>query len=230
MLRVFVEVSDKYLWALRPFSYLFNIYWSSLQPVVVFGYSPPDFRLPENFSFYQISPQNYPADKWSNGMINVLNNHSDSHFVLLLADYWLIRTVDVRGVSTCHEYVSNRNDVLRIDLTDDRQYNGDSRDIDMWGSYDILETPFSSPYQMSTQAGIWNRELMLSLMRPDMSAWDVEIYTQPPPSMRVFGTRQRPVRYANAINKGKIDDEQISKIPEQHKFIIQDMIPYGWIP
>jgi hypothetical protein len=70
---------------------------------------------------------------------------------------------------------------------------------------------------MSTQAGIWNRELMLSLLEPGKNAWEVEMHTQPPSSMRVLGTRQFPVRYANAINKGNIDLAQIEMIPEPHR-------------
>lgn len=224
-MQVFVEVNDKILWTLRPFAHLFNTYWSSLQHVTVLGYSYPDFRLPANFSFYQISPLNYPAEMWSNGIIQSLLHFQDSHFVFLLSDYWMIRTVDCRGVAACYDYIESRNNVLRIDLTDDRQYNGDMFDVDLWGSYDIIETPYESPYQMSTQAGIWNRALMLSLLKPGKTAWDVEIGTRPPPEMRVLGTRQRPVRYANALKQGKLDWEQINKVPTDQRNTVLSMIP-----
>ena len=227
-IKVFVEVSDRYLWTLKPFAYLFNIYWSSLQPVIVAGYSRPNFRLPDNFQFFQIAPNNYPAENWSDGMIRFLKAQQDQHFVFLLCDYWLCRTVDVRGVQTCYEYIKHRPNVLRLDLTDDRQYAGGMIDIDMWGSYDIIETPPGTPYQMSTQAGIWNRELMLSLLNPKTSAWDVEIQTQPPEPIRVLGTRQKPIRDANAIHKGEIDFEALELIPEQHKNDIQTYIPERW--
>lgn len=227
-LKVFVEVSDRYLWTLKPFAYLFNIYWSSLQPVVVAGYSRPDFRLPPNFQFYQIAKHNFPADNWSDGMIRFLKAQQEQHFVFLLCDYWLCRTVDTRGVQTCYEYMKNRPNILRLDLTDDRQYAGGMIDVDMWGSYDIIETLHGTPYQMSTQAGIWNKALMLDLLKPNTSAWDVEIQTQPPDTMRVLGTRQRPVRYANAIHKGIIDFEALENIPEQHRDAIQSYIPERW--
>lgn len=222
---VYVEINDKYLWLLRPFSYLFNIYWSSLQRVVVAGYSRPDFRLPDNFEYFQIDPHNFPSDRWSDGMIKFLRAMPDEPFVFLLSDYWMIRTVDVRGVAACNDYILTRPNVLRIDLTDDRLFAGGVFDVDMWGSYDIIETPFGTPYQMSTQAGIWNRNLMLELIKPNMSAWDVEINIAPPENMRVLGTRQRPVRYANALNKGKIDKAQIARIPDEHRRTIIEMIP-----
>lgn len=223
-LRVFVEVSDKYLWTLRPFAYLFNVYWSSLQPVVVAGYARPGFRLPDNFVFHQISERNYPAEKWSNGMIEFLSANSDEHFVLLLCDYWMSRTVDTSGVKSLHEYMKYKSNVLRMDLTADRLYAGGMFDLEGWGHYDIIETPHGTPYQMSTQAGIWNRKLMLDILVPDRTAWDVEIGTQPPGHMRVLGTRQLPVRYANAIKKGVIDPDQIQSIPQPHLDIVKEMI------
>lgn len=222
---VYVECSDKYLWALRPFSYLFNLYWSELQPVTVFGYSQPDFQLPQNFKFFSINGTNYPAERWSNGFIEFLTAQTDPHFALLLVDYWLSRTVDVRGVQACADYVSGRPEVLRIDLTADRLYAGGMYDVEPYGSYDIIETPADTPYQFSTQAGIWNRSLVLGLLVPNKSPWEVETQTQVPKEMRVLGTRQYPVRYANAVLKGKLDMAQINTIHPDHRRLVMSMIP-----
>lgn len=224
-MRVFVITSDHYMWALKPFIYLFQQYWSELQEVVVAGFSMPDFDLPENFRFHSIARQNYPAKKWSNALIKFLQDMPDDHFVLMLEDYWLCRTVDHRGVQACWEYIKEKPDVLRIDLTDDRLYAGGRVDVEGWGSYDIIETPESTPYQMSTQAGIWNRKLMLDLLEPGKSAWEVEIHTKPPSKMRVLGTRQAPVRYANAILKGKVQEDEIKRIPQPHRDVIKQWIP-----
>lgn len=223
--RVCVEVSDKYLWALQPFAYLFNLYWSSLQPVTVFGYSPPQFQLPRNFSFFQIDNYNYPADHWSDGLKRFLGSLDEDYIILLLTDYWMCRTVDVRGVSACYEYMRGHPEVLRIDLTADRLYAGGMFDVESWGCYDIIETPDSTPYQFSTQAGIWNRKTLVELIEPNKTPWEVELYTPIPNNIRVLGTRQYPVRYANAILKGKIDFPQLQLIPEEHRNIVMNMIP-----
>lgn len=225
MPRVFVEVSDKYLWCLPPFCHLFNTFWSSLQEVVIFGYTRPKFTLPANFEFFSIDTYNYPADKWSDGFIKFLKNIPDEHFVLMLSDYWLVRTVDVRGVNACYEYIRYKPDVLRIDLTADRLYAGGMFDTDYWGSYDIIETPHNTPYQMSTQAAIWNKFRLLELLEPGKSAWEVEVHTQPPETMRVLGTRQMPVRYANAVLKGKVDTSQLALLPPEHRPLVYSMIP-----
>lgn len=224
-LPVYVITSDKYLWALAPFCYLFNIFWSSLQHVIIVGFSTPHFILPPNFEFYSISPSNYPADRWSDALITFLTRKAERHFCLLLEDYWLCRTVDVGGVRACHQYVYERPEILRVDLTADRLYAGGMRDVDYWGHYDIVETPYDTPYQMSTQAGIWNRDLLLRLLHPGKSAWEVELHTSVPPEMRVIGTRQMPVRYANGILKGKLDTKELQKIPQLHLQHIMQWIP-----
>jgi len=225
MLKVVCLTSDAYIWAVQPFAYLFNIYWSGLQPVIIGGFKRPGFRLPSNFKFKSISPDNYPSDRWSDGLIALLNSMTDDHFVFVLEDYWLIRTVDLNGVKACHEYVKDRPDVLRIDLTDDRQYAGGVQDVEGWGHYDIVETPHGTPYQFSTQAGIWNRKLLLSLLKPNKTAWETEIHIQPREDMRVLGTRQSPMRYANAILKGKIDLDQIRRIPREHRAHCANLTP-----
>lgn len=196
-----------------------------MQEVVVYGFNPPPFALPRNFTFWSVSSTPYPAEKWSNALIEFLQSQQDSHFVLLLCDYWLSRTVDVRGVSTLYDYVHQRPNVLRMDLTDDRLYAGGMFNVEGWGSYDIIETPAGTPYQLSTQAGIWNRQLFLQLLKPNESGWDVEIHTSPPPEMRVLGTRQTPVRYANALLKGKLDPSQLERLDPVHRNHVLNMVP-----
>jgi len=214
-LRVFVITCDKYAWALKGFIHQFQKYWSELQPVVVAGYTPPAYDLPENFTFHSIAPEEYPADKWSTGLIQFLRSVRDDHFVLLLEDYWLCRGVNHQAIGTLHELCMNHHDVLRMDLSDDRQYNGEALDWEVlpyYGYNDIVWTPASSPYQMSLQAGIWNRRLMLEVLRMDESAWKVELETGEKELSKVvvLGTRQRPVRYANVFRGGDASPEALN--------------------
>ena len=224
-LRVVCLTSDGYLWAVRPFSYLMSVYWSTQQPIIVGGFSRPQFPLPPNIEFVQLDTKNYPASKWSDSLIILLNSIEDKHIVFMLEDYWLSRTADVRGIDACHKYIENRDAVLRIDLTDDRQYSGGVMNVDAWGSYDIVETPHKTPYQMSTQAGLWNRSLLLSILERGKSGWETEIHTQPPETMRVLGTRQCPVRYANAMLKGKLLIKEVEKIQQPHRDKVMSFIP-----
>jgi len=214
-LRVFVFTCDKYLWCLRPFAYLFNRYWSELQEVVVAGYKPPDFPLPANFSFHSISPNCYPAEKWSNGVIEFLHAVNDDIFVLMLEDYWLTRGVDHQAVGSLADYMRLHPKVVRLDLTTDRLYSGRAEDVESWGRLDLIETPPDSPYQFSLQACLVNRALVLKCLKPNLSPWDVELNGGLLKGYRVLGTRQWPVRYVIGVGTGH-KGINVEGIPKEH--------------
>jgi hypothetical protein len=223
---VYVTTCNRYLWALRPFSYLFNLYWSELQHVVVIGFTRPDYNLPANFEFYSAG-EDTGQKSWSTALMRALHEMDDELFTLLLDDYWLQRTVDTAGVATLADYMQQHPRVLRMDLTTDRLYAGGMFDVEAFGHYDILETPPSTPYQMSTQAGIWRRSLLLELLRPEMTPWEVELQTDVPGRMRVLGTRQSPVRYANVFRGGDPDTLlNLEQIPGEH---IEELRRREWI-
>lgn len=226
-LNVSVCTSDKYTWALRGFAYLFNVYWSALQPVDVVGYSPPDFELPENFRFHSIRTPEYPQGQWSNGLIEYLRGIEDELLVLMLDDYWLCRTADVTGVGTLADYMLLHPEVLRMDLTTDRLYAGGMFEVESFGHYDVVETSAGTPYQMSLQAGIWRRRLLLDVLKPERSPWQVEIETSPPAAMRVLGSRQWPVRYANVFRGGNPAELlNLKDVPGEHRAELETR---GWL-
>lgn len=236
-MRIVVPTCDAYLWALRPFAYLMNVYWSEMQPVLVGGYSKPDFALPDNFQFRSIDAEDYPPEKWSDGMIKLLRSMDDQVFVLMLEDYWLCRGVDHAAVESLGHYMTIHDDVLRIDLTGDRLHSGRAFDVGTWGHCDLLETPADAPYQWSTQACVVRRDHMLRCLRPGIAPWEFELRGNEliPEGLRVLGTRQWPVRYVNAVGMGsqekyqtehsreglggktveRIEDDHVQKMKEQ---------------
>jgi len=230
---VVVMTSEKYLWTISPFAYLFNIYWSSLQEVYLVSDVLPKFSLPNNFHCHSMNGDRpLPKEEWSNGFIVAMENLRLDQFVLLLDDYWLCRTVDHHGIQTLAQYGREHRDVLRIDLTDDRFFAGDKYDIGAYGHYDMVETPSTSPYQMSLQAAIWNRDHLLSIMRPGLSPWEVELQISAAlhdrKDLRVVGTRQCPIRYANVCQGGDPKDlKNLDKIDERH---LQYLRERRWIP
>lgn len=205
-LQVLVSVSDKYLWALAPFAHLFNKYWSPNTKVTVAGYSLPYFDLPANFRYHSIAIPCYPKARWVDGFLKFLYQYDQDYFVLMLEDYWTCRKVNVEAVERLSDYMFVRSDCLRIDLTSDRLYAGGMKDIGYFAEFDIVEAA-GSPYQMSLQAGIWNKRLMIEVLEklePDKhSAWDVELEGTGivnSNNFHVVGTRQNPVRYINGMN------------------------------
>ena len=158
-MKIVVPVYKKTHWALKPFSQLYNKYWGS--HIDVMCYSKPDFRLPPNFNIVSVDDTDFPAEHWANGMLLYLKNIPDDTVIILLEDYWLIRPVDLEGVVVLNKLVASN--VLRVDLTSDRLYAREVRNVGCIGHYDIVEAP-NSQYQMSLQAGIWNRELLIEVL------------------------------------------------------------------
>jgi len=224
MPRVFVITCDKYVWCMRPFAYLFNKYYGNECEVVYGTYHKPEFPLPSNFTYFNME-KDYPSKEWSNSLIRLLDRSPDEFIVFVLEDYWLTRKVDLRAINKLTEFMKKNRNILRFDLTDDRQYNGRAEFAGYIDAYDIVETPPGSEYNMSLQAGVWNTKLLRELLEPGKDAWQVEIHTKPTNNMRILGTRQRPMRYANALLKGELSDSQLDTLrPEDKETIVK------WIP
>lgn len=229
--KVVVACSDRYIWALNPFAVQFNRHYSSLQPVIVAGYTYPNFTLPENFYFRSIRQPQYPKHQWVDGMLEFLHWFPDNIFVLMLEDYWLSRTVDNTGINSLADYMMLNQDILRIDLTTDRLYSGGMRDVGSWGHYDLIEAP-GSQYQMSLQAGIWNKNLFVyvlqNLSQDKHSAWDVELegtsYVNQS-TMRVLGTRQYPMRYVNGVNNSTGLNKTLEGLSGEDRLEVLSLIP-----
>ena len=225
MVPVFITTCAEYSWLIRPQAYLLNAYWSPTQLFTVMGFKSSEFELPDNFSSCSPYSESCPIDEWSNALIHFLKTRDEYLFVLLLDDYWPIQKIDNAGIEMLAEYMRIHTDVLKIDLTDDRLFHaGEQPDVDTWGQYDIIETPFGSRFQMSLQVGIWNRELMLNVLIPGKTPWKVE-FMQPPKEMRVLGTRQILMRYAHIQCRGNMIQKEISRIPQEHRDVIMQWFP-----
>lgn len=228
-MKVVVLTCDKYLWCLRPFAYLFNVYWSALQEVIVVGYARPAFVLPDNFSFFSVAPASYPPERWSDGLLVFLQQFPEPCFTLMLEDYWLIRGVDHGAVASLDGYLEAHQNVLRVDLTGDRLYSTRATDLECWGHLDLIETPADAPYQLSLQAGVWNRRRLLQILQPGQSPWGFEIQDHRElllsRGLRVLGTRQMPVRYVNGVGSGH-GAKYTEGIPAEH---LQRLESLGWL-
>ena len=231
-LNVCVLASDNYLWALRPFSFLFNTFWDDHEIVRIFGFRKPDFRLPVNFHFISIKEDQYNHNRWANGlldMVKILKDQHIRHFILMLEDYWLYEFADSKKIGHLVRYMQSNPDVLRMDLSNERNSKRHVKEIDHYANMDIIEAPPRTSYMMSFQAGIWNINLMQQVIFPDESPWDAEIdgtkrlWDQP--SMRVLGTRQWLLKYTPAVRRHK-EGINLDRIPNSLTHVMKKR---GWL-
>lgn len=235
-LKIIVTTHDKFMWALKPFAYLFGNYWSMQQPIEILCESLPNFAMPKNYTFKVIgvdAKTKWPKEKWTNGFIKYLNSIKEQYVLILLEDYWLNRTVDLNGVKTMYEYMRAHPKVIRVDLTMDRLFaegprypHNDSGNYGHYGHYDLINRP-GTQYQMSLQPGIWNKKLLLDILEPNWSPWELELQGTGKlneTDLIVVGTRQNLVSYTNGL-KNEATNVNLIGIDDEHKERIKKWIP-----
>lgn len=219
---MYCMTSDKHQWLMQGFMHQWHKYAPELN-VVIAGFTKPNFDLLPGFDFYSIGRfDNYPVDKWSNALIDLLLQTEDEQVGILLEDYWLIRKADAYAVVLAGVFLEQNPDALRFDLTSDRLYCGAAEDYAFSGIYDIIKAG-QSPYQMSLQASMWNKSRLLEILKPNRSPWDVEHegtgYLADHP-MPVYGYRQIPLRYIIAMRAGKFERDGSWCFPKRQ--IVED--------
>jgi len=175
---VYVMTSDRYQKIIPAFMHQWEKYWGTDTQVIVCGFSPPPFELPDFATFFSIGPQAaYPFGRWSDALIRVLNAFpKEKHFVLALEDYLLTQPVRRDIVHMAHDYMRQFDYVLKFDLCADRRFSGYATDYGLLGDVPIVKSDPNSPYHSSLYLGMWNRELMLKyLLVPNESPHDIEI-------------------------------------------------------
>lgn len=232
-MRVFIYTSDKTSWALRPFAHLMQHYWSSDFPVAVFGEHRPDFDLPDNFAFNELGA--IPLQEWSTGLIAALQSIEDEVILFMMDDYWLNRDVDHEAIELCRGYMRLEENIARFDMTTDRLYARGVTDYGALSYLDVIKSDPLSPYHFSTQAALWQRKCLIDCIAPHEQPWECEINGDKrlrDAGYLVLGTRQAPIRYTIAIQKGMFMPDGGYQTPT-HALNVSD-VEYiraqGWIP
>ena len=221
-MQILVLTSDKQHHCLNPFVHLWQKYFWWSAPMqgarqIICGFTPPrGVKSNYTWEFYSIGRQeDYPADRWSDALIKVLDEVADEQFLLMLEDYWLCRPVDLAAVRMLYDYARQFSNVLKIDLTTDRLYmDGGGRFLYGYNTYnhvgylDLIKSPPGSQYQMSLWGGIWNRDVMRRFLVPGERAQEVELrgtarVNETGDSVLVLGTRQAPMMHGNVYQSGR---------------------------
>lgn len=206
--RILLLTSDKYIHAVLPYSYFLKKNWPNHPDVLVAGFTPPDFELPEGFSFHSIGEfRDYPVDRWSDALIKLLYEVEDEVFILTLEDMWIVRPVYDKAVDMAHDYVQQFKYVARFDLTGDRLHAGGAKFYGKLGHVDLIFSDPDSQYHLSTMPALWRKEHLLAALIPGETPWQVELSGTPRLSaMRdrviVLGTNAWPMRIHLAFRSG----------------------------
>lgn len=220
--RIFLPTCSKYYPALRVFVYLLDKYWSGHPEVCVVGFRPPEFTLPDRFTFMSLGDDDWPKEKFSNQFVEFFNMVSDEYIIHAQSDYWLYRQVNVDAIERLYKYIQTNPNILRIDLTWNRMKCETATDCGVLDYIDLVSTPAGSPYQMSNQWAIWNVQLWKEFLRPnefhEMELWGSYRLAERP-DVLVLGTKQVPIRHVPAIDRG--DSVNLRHIQQQDETELQ---------
>jgi len=220
-MQLIIMTSDKQKHCHKPFMYLFNKcwgrgdFWAESSPIIEPWFC--GFTIPENvteyhkqgFHFYSIGEyEDYPANRWSDALLHVLDNVAEPQFLLMLEDYWPVRPIDTKAIKMLFDYASQFSYVLKIDVANERLNNRDGNGVLTGKHYghvgyvDLIKSPPGSSYQMSLWGGIWNRDTMKAFIVPGEKAQEIEIFgtsrvNEVGDNVLVLGTKQAPLMHAN---------------------------------
>jgi len=214
--RVVVSSCDKYYPYLKPFIHQFQKYWGHDQNVLVAGFSPLDFDMPNNFKFHGIGRMDmYPINKWSDSIIELLHQIRDDVLVFMLEDYWITDKVDTEGVQLLVDYAKTHPEVIRIDLTPDRlhtmKYHPEfagkyDYHYGKLGHLDLVKSKCGAPYTLAMITSVWRKDNVLRCLQEGWDPWEVEMKGSYKAYLMgddyvVLGTENNPVPHCVGIRK-----------------------------
>lgn len=112
---------------------------------------------------------NVNDNDWSTRVITSLRTIKEPNVVFMVEDYLIDRKVNNRQIEELLDYMHRKNaGYLGFVPNPDPDMACDDNKI-------VGEVNKGSFYRLSTQAGIWNRDVLLGLLRQGESIWDFEI-------------------------------------------------------
>ncbi len=161
-----VPSCDKYKGLWKPFFTLLKKYW---------------FDCP--FKIYLISENpNYLGtvltilegilekdQSWATRLKNALEKIKEPYVFLMLDDYFLMEKVDTERILKLFEIMKKEN-ICHLGLTPFFH----PVDFPQFKDYPDLIEVMQDPYRVTLQAGIWNREILIKILKDGETPWETE--------------------------------------------------------
>lgn len=163
-LSVIVQTCDRYSDVWNGFYMLFNKYWGNC-PYPVFHVSETKCSGQEKIQTILTGEL-----EWSGRLIAALDKVDSDFVLLLLEDYYLIKNVDERQIEHCISILKANPNAAYL-----RVFPVPGPDADYPGFTDTGIILNSSAYSVSTQATIWRREALKSMLLGHETVWDFEL-------------------------------------------------------
>ena len=158
------------LW--QPFFYLFKKNWPDFDRRVYLCTDSETFSYDEFDIACPLRMQS--GSTWSENLMTLLKRMDEDHVLLMLEDFWLKEKVDETQLHQCEEILKSDPTIGFICLI--RQLDSSLENPISEKYPNLIEYGLLTPYRVTTQAGLWRRDYLLSLLRKHESAWWFEMF------------------------------------------------------
>lgn len=162
---ILVSSCDKFSTAWHPFFTLLNRYWPNCPYNV--------FLNTETLSYNEYGVKTINSDElsWTGRLIDSLYKIESDYIIFTLEDFFLMGAVNNIAVE---DIVKKMKDDSQIAVVYPKRISGfEERDGEHpeWIRMDFNK---SNKYLINCQVAIWNRRVLLDLLKPGLSPWDLE--------------------------------------------------------
>ena len=161
---ILISSCDKYYDLWEPFFSLFFKYWPDC---------PYQVYLSTNHKIYDnprvnIIRMGEDAD-WTTGFRFSLDQIPYKYVIVMMEDFLPIQSVDTHRIEKLISFMENKGaGCLRL-------YPCPGPDLPCSDNQDVGEISKGSAYRLSLQAAVWDKKILLELLRDGESAWELEI-------------------------------------------------------
>lgn len=160
---------DKYSDAWSPFFALFRKFW----PDCPFRTYLATNEMNPDFNGVDVLRSGVPRN-WSDDTLDILKQIPEKYVIVLLEDYFLNDKPDSEWLKKCID-ITVSYDAAFMRIASFRKDHFDMYAFDVIPDHpDFGVTRKSAPFLINLQAGIWNREKLISYILPGESPWDFE--------------------------------------------------------
>lgn len=111
---------------------------------------------------------------WSENLMALLKQVDEEYVLLMLDDFWLKADVDINRLQRYEQMMQEDKDIGFICLV--HQLESSTENPISLEYPELIEYGSHTPYRVTTQAGLWRRDYLQSLLRRHESAWWFEMF------------------------------------------------------
>ncbi len=172
---ILVNSSDNFEDCWDPFFKLYQQYWNVVDVPILLN---TEFKT--GYAYAQLpircSAANAKSPErrltWSECLINALNQIDTDLVLYLQEDYFIEEAINAKLINEMVNLMQANEEIKYIGLT----HLGNFPPFNPWPKDNRLYEVLNTRYRISTQAGIWRKDTLLSYLKSDENGWMFEIF------------------------------------------------------